>query len=344
MLYADTAVLLPDVGVNRVVKLHTNHGPLFVHTDVHAVKLGDGMLRVYSFDSFINHSCEPNSIACEERDDGGSFTTIATRALKRDEEITTDYDSFIYDYDGIPVCQCGSVMCRGASFGFRHIPRADKEAMLHRTHPSVVSAWLRETPRIDYYTVTLSSKLKLTSTPSAHINDSKATNVELFVITNAAVVAGDSLLKSCCFSPSCGIISANSNTVFIALNNPWIRKADSTGMCILEPQLGEEKAVLALKLIPPSLLLSPTPCDRESHVSSQLQVVIDTLLPDDSSMVSPHWDGHPQLKFQGAGLNSKHSDKLFGVIVASNDIPPGQVLRISYYTNEQQRNSEKNKS
>jgi hypothetical protein len=145
VLYTDSSCLLEDRGVNRIIKLLPGDGrPLFVHTDVHAVKLGMGLLRVYSFDSFINHSCSPNSAARDETADG-TFTTMATRDIKSGDEITTDYDTFIYSYAGIPQCQCGSgELCRGFSFGFKHVPRHAQLVMLPRVHPDVVAVWQQE--------------------------------------------------------------------------------------------------------------------------------------------------------------------------------------------------------
>ncbi|RNE95879.1 putative SET domain protein, partial [Trypanosoma rangeli] len=57
----------------------------------------------------INHSCNPNCIFGEDH----SLNVIASRDIKKDEELTMDYSTFC-DYTMKPFpCSCASECCRG---------------------------------------------------------------------------------------------------------------------------------------------------------------------------------------------------------------------------------------
>lgn len=57
-------------------------------------------------DDFLNHSCNPNSWLKDE------VTLIAMRDIKRDEELTADYGTWISRPDWKMECKCGSEVCR----------------------------------------------------------------------------------------------------------------------------------------------------------------------------------------------------------------------------------------
>lgn len=265
VLYQDSFCLLKDEGANKIVKLITKDGALFVHTDVHAVKLYNGHLCVYTFDSFINHSCEPNSTAIdeptaacdnscndepnkvsrgagEEETNTDVFTTIATRAISCGEEITTDYDTFIYRYKGIPRCQCGSERCRGFSFGFQSItPESAQLALLPHVHPAVRAAWLRDNmPRIRYWPCQLPSGLGFRPRYSfaAGIAGGGGNNVDL--IATKFCKAGD-LLYAC---SQVSVDPSLTDIVIFAVENPWVQRDHATNT--FEPLAGMDIPIMKL--------------------------------------------------------------------------------------------------
>ena len=151
VLYSDSCFHVQDDGYNKTVKVVTNDGVYFVQTHVHAVKVGN-LYRVYSFDSFINHCCDPNSFSVDD-EESEAFVTIACKDIDKGQEITTDYDCFIFDYGGIPNCHCYSDNCRGRSYGFRYIPLKDQFQLLPNVHPDVIAVWQKYTPcvKVQYF-------------------------------------------------------------------------------------------------------------------------------------------------------------------------------------------------
>ncbi len=61
-----------------------------------------------------NHSCEPN---CGIKE---LIKLIALKDIKKDEEITLDYDT--YEYDWVMKCKCGSENCRKTIRGYKSLP------------------------------------------------------------------------------------------------------------------------------------------------------------------------------------------------------------------------------
>ena len=217
-----------------------------MHSDIHAVNLGNGFMRVYSFDSFINHSCDPNSFpiqksvlnhdtgATESSGDGdnASFTTIAVREILEGEEITTDYDSFMYKYQGIPVCKCGSAFCRGFSFGFHHVPARHQLAQLHHVDQAVISAWLTDHPRIKFFSQCLPTCLKL---HADQIND------EVVLTTANPVIKGQILLTCDLFA----VESSETDMVIFNIEKRWVQDASSL---LFSPACGCDVPVFTLDL------------------------------------------------------------------------------------------------
>ena len=76
----------------------------------HTVNRGN-YREYYGFDTFSNHSCDPNSIV--KTLDGNKYQVIATKPIGLGEEITQDYETFDSMLDGTVFnCKCGSYNCR----------------------------------------------------------------------------------------------------------------------------------------------------------------------------------------------------------------------------------------
>ncbi|MBT3406256.1 SET domain-containing protein-lysine N-methyltransferase [Candidatus Woesearchaeota archaeon] len=63
----------------------------------------------YNTARYINHSCEPN---CEPINIRGHIWIVATKNIKKGEELSYDYGYCLDDYHEHP-CRCGSTNCVG---------------------------------------------------------------------------------------------------------------------------------------------------------------------------------------------------------------------------------------
>ena len=98
--------------------------------DVKKYRLDEDHLLQIDFDKFIlgkniarftNHSCSPNA-RIKDR-----VKFVALRNIKKDEEITLDYDTFEYGSGWTMKCKCGSKNCRKIVKGFRFLPEKLKK-------------------------------------------------------------------------------------------------------------------------------------------------------------------------------------------------------------------------
>jgi hypothetical protein len=130
------------------VAVETDAGRFPMSLYGHAVHAGRGLWRVYSFDSFINHSCEANTTDLRSTKPptaaGGQFQKIALRDIVPGTELTSDYDMFIYNYAGIAACRCGARSCRRYSYGFKHYPEAMRSQVLDLVDPDVLAEFRSE--------------------------------------------------------------------------------------------------------------------------------------------------------------------------------------------------------
>ena len=87
-------------------------------SNVHSVEIANNKRFLSDFDSFINHSCDPNTYWPSISDD--LYVAISLRDISVGEEITTDYSLFDYSCDGheLKKCKCNSKKCRRVIKGF----------------------------------------------------------------------------------------------------------------------------------------------------------------------------------------------------------------------------------
>lgn len=93
----------------------------------------------------INHSCEPNCGVLLRRG-VPVMEIVALRRIEAGEELTTDYASFEYHIEFMPVpCLCGSPLCRGRVSGYRELPpsrRAEYGRFIAEYLPALEAALL----------------------------------------------------------------------------------------------------------------------------------------------------------------------------------------------------------
>ncbi|MCF7910170.1 SET domain-containing protein-lysine N-methyltransferase [Candidatus Pacearchaeota archaeon] len=71
---------------------------------------------------FINHSCNTNT---DLIDIDGEIWFVATREIKKGEEITTNYQYGLESFEDFP-CRCGSKNCIGYMVAEKHRPKLKK--------------------------------------------------------------------------------------------------------------------------------------------------------------------------------------------------------------------------
>lgn len=95
----------------------------------------DKFINNTTISRFTNHSCNPNSGIKNK------IELVAMRNIKKDEEITVDYDTFDYGTLGTFKCKCGSKNCRKIIRGYKYLPEK-----LKKKYKGYISEYLLKSP------------------------------------------------------------------------------------------------------------------------------------------------------------------------------------------------------
>jgi len=122
---------------------------------VNSVKdVNSDLRKLYTFDGFTNHGCEPNvlSIDGDDTPESLSYDMVAVRDIDIGEEILVDYATFEYECDGhqIDKCLCGSSKCRGNMRGFKHLTLDEKIEIMPHADFALVEKFVAETPNLSF--------------------------------------------------------------------------------------------------------------------------------------------------------------------------------------------------
>lgn len=117
-IYMHTFRAVPE---DAEIILVTPVGEVPIDIKVHTVRRADGMRDYFGFDSFMNHSCDANTISMMYEGDAENmrYYTHAAKDIAAGDEITCNYLLFDWDCDGHSFdCLCGAKNCFGHIGGF----------------------------------------------------------------------------------------------------------------------------------------------------------------------------------------------------------------------------------
>jgi len=111
----------PRLSVQEAEALYDNHARTFLFGLDNGKEVIDGV----GVAAFINHSCDPN---CEADEDRGRVFIRALRDIAPGEELTYDYNLYDGSPDDEAHCRCGSKRCRGSMYSLEELRRRDRKA------------------------------------------------------------------------------------------------------------------------------------------------------------------------------------------------------------------------
>lgn len=131
VIYFGKYLLVEETNLAENYLLIIDDKVYLVNKFTHFVKHGI-FRKVYGFDSFTNHSCDPTT-KCDMLDET-NFCVKALKNINIGDELTCDYDLCEYECDGhqIENCQCGSNQCRKLIKGFKYATDCDKLKLLKK--------------------------------------------------------------------------------------------------------------------------------------------------------------------------------------------------------------------
>lgn len=132
----------------REFLLHTNQGDFVLNSITHAVAIGSGKRALFSFDSMMNHSCNPNTFSRSNPEMRAThqYQQVACNDIHVGDQITCDYNLFEYDCrdKNITSCHCGSVNCRKKINGFKWLSPEEQIKLLPQVTANVLEKYLND--------------------------------------------------------------------------------------------------------------------------------------------------------------------------------------------------------
>lgn len=109
IVYSNESLLFPE---DCAIVIEVNGKRKWLENLVHTVNKGEGKREFYFFDSFQNHSCDPNTEMIYHTEN--LYDLVALRDIQLGDELTSDYETFDVGLDGTWFhCHCGTKVCRG---------------------------------------------------------------------------------------------------------------------------------------------------------------------------------------------------------------------------------------
>jgi len=204
--------------------LKTDHHDFTLSTSIHSVGIGNNKRALYTFDSFMNHSCDPNSRSYNEAEmiKHCEYWQIATKNINCGDEITCDYNLFDYDCSdkNIYDCCCRTEACRKSIKGFKWLPISEQIGLLPTVDFYIFNQFLQDHPLFIYI-----EDMKIPSTISIIKNGEDAK-----IVSNCAHKQGDVIYKNHTLSfndHQAIIINLNGECLLMDNTRHTVKRSDS---------------------------------------------------------------------------------------------------------------------
>ena len=145
VVYTGKQLVIPNEYAQfRLVLDNQDSAEFILNTDTHSVQFTESQRWLYLFDSFMNHSCDPNTISHQTKElkENNQYETVALKDIFPGDEITCDYNLFEYDCHGkvIEKCLCGFTNCVGRVAGYRFLTPAEQRSRIQLVESEVLGA------------------------------------------------------------------------------------------------------------------------------------------------------------------------------------------------------------
>ena len=148
-----------------IIKSSDDKEPLIFENigNKNTVKENETTRNLYTFDGFMNHSCNYNTISSETRTTSipnrFEYDQIAVKDIHVGDQITCNYLHFDYNCDGhIFDCLCGSSNCYGEISGFKNCSLKQQLELLPHIDKIMLEQFKRENDDILFKNISFENK------------------------------------------------------------------------------------------------------------------------------------------------------------------------------------------
>jgi len=98
-------------------------GTISDKSDKYSIQISENQHIVGELGNFINHSCNFNCYIYVDKE----IWLVAKRNIRKDEELTFNYNTTEYELSCPFDCFCGGLDCQGIIKGYKHLKQEEKE-------------------------------------------------------------------------------------------------------------------------------------------------------------------------------------------------------------------------
>jgi hypothetical protein len=150
-IYKGKGIDIGDQDPNISIKLYLTYADDETRKEIydlqnltHAVSKNNTRI-LYFFDSFTNHSCDPNIYSLDDAN-YYYYSIIAVKDINPGDELLDNY--FNYEYDcfdkNILKCECKAENCVGQAIGFKYLSHEQKKNRINLVDYNVLNVWAEE--------------------------------------------------------------------------------------------------------------------------------------------------------------------------------------------------------
>jgi hypothetical protein len=138
LVYKHEIISIPNEDFD--IELITDIGTFPQNSIINGVKYTESERELYTYDCFVNHSCDPSTIPVRLTKE---FEVWALKDIEPGDEINCDYHIFEYDCrdKGIEKCACGAEKCIGKAIGFKFLTNEQKKEKIKTVYPYMCHVW-----------------------------------------------------------------------------------------------------------------------------------------------------------------------------------------------------------
>jgi hypothetical protein len=104
----------------RIIKIC---GTVSDKPDKYSIQISENKHIVGELGNFVNHSCHSNCYIDVDKE----IWLVAKRNIRKDEELTFNYNTTEYELSCPFQCFCGGFDCKGLIKGYKHLGQQEKE-------------------------------------------------------------------------------------------------------------------------------------------------------------------------------------------------------------------------
>ncbi|MDI1355965.1 MAG: SET domain-containing protein [bacterium] len=127
IVYTGTFIAVQKEDFPKEIELVVEQNTYYLPSYNHITPFTDGRYAVYTFDSVMNHHCDPSTHDKAHQNDPFKYDVIAARKIEVGEELTCNYNTFKWINENPFDCSCGAPTCCGRVEGYSKLTQQQKD-------------------------------------------------------------------------------------------------------------------------------------------------------------------------------------------------------------------------